>query len=164
MIDAGAGAVFIAFRDSPEFGPLSPFSSEGVARWPQLTADGRLYLKPAFWALKALAASRMHQPGRPRGLAATSAPVGPRRHRPTTPSRLNDGGWLIAVQGAQLRRRHRPLSQPAPTPLKARRSAHTPRSELIRWRLRPATTTVAAHTFTVTAADAVGNPATKAVH
>ena len=52
MIHGGAGAVFIAFRDSPEFGPDSGFASEGVVRWPQLAADGRPYPKPAYWALR----------------------------------------------------------------------------------------------------------------
>ena len=59
MIDAGAGAVFVWFRDNPEFGPESAFASEGILRWPGLTADGRAYPKPAFWALKALAARRL---------------------------------------------------------------------------------------------------------
>jgi hypothetical protein len=56
MIHAGAGAVFIAFRDSPEFGADNRFVSEGVVRWPQLGPDGRPYPKRAYWALRALAA------------------------------------------------------------------------------------------------------------
>ena len=59
MIDAGADAVFVAFRDNPEFPPDSAFASEGVVRWPRLTADGRPYPKPAFQALRALAARRL---------------------------------------------------------------------------------------------------------
>ena len=59
MIDAGADAVFVAFRDNPEFPPDSAFASEGVVRWPRLAADGRPYPKPAFHALRALAARRL---------------------------------------------------------------------------------------------------------
>ncbi len=59
MIHAGAGAVFIAFRDSPEFGPDSGFASEGVVRWPQLGPDGRPCPKRAYWALRALAATKL---------------------------------------------------------------------------------------------------------
>jgi hypothetical protein len=59
LIDDGADAVFVAFRDSPEFGPQSPYASEGVVLWPQLAADGRAVPKPAFWALRALAARRL---------------------------------------------------------------------------------------------------------
>ena len=59
MIHAGAGAVFVAFRDSPEFGADSGFASEGVVRWPQLTPDGRPYPKRAYWALRALAARKL---------------------------------------------------------------------------------------------------------
>jgi hypothetical protein len=82
MIHGGAGAVFIAFRDSPEFGPDSGFASEGVVRWPELTPDGRPYPKRAFRALRALAAKTL-EPERPtrrrrsrssdRGAGATSA-------------------------------------------------------------------------------------------
>jgi hypothetical protein len=61
MIQGGASAVFIAFRDSPEFGPDSGFASEGVVHWPQLTPDGRPYPKRAFWALKALAAKKLER-------------------------------------------------------------------------------------------------------
>ena len=64
MVHAGARAVFIAFRDSPEFSPDSPFASEGVVRWPKLTADGRPHVKPAFRALKALAAVKLPRPVR----------------------------------------------------------------------------------------------------
>ena len=57
MVDAGAGAVFVAFRDNHEFAGDSGFASEGVVRWPRLAPDGRPYPKPAYWALKRLAAS-----------------------------------------------------------------------------------------------------------
>lgn len=50
LVDGGAAAVFVTFRDSREFGRASPFSSEGVLRWP------RARPKPAFWALRRLAA------------------------------------------------------------------------------------------------------------
>jgi hypothetical protein len=60
LIDDGADAVFVAFRDSPEFGPLSPYASEGVVLWPRLGAGGRAVPKPAFWALRALAARPLH--------------------------------------------------------------------------------------------------------
>ena len=75
MVHAGARAVFIAFRDSPEFSPDSPFASEGVVRWPTLTADGRAHLKPAFRALKALAAVELPAGGaaRERGLGSRHA-------------------------------------------------------------------------------------------
>jgi hypothetical protein len=66
MIHAGAGAVFIAFRDSPEFGPDSGFASEGVVRWPELATDGRPYPKRSFWALKRLAAKKFEDSGWPR--------------------------------------------------------------------------------------------------
>lgn len=59
MIHAGADAVFVAFRDSPEFGAGSGFASEGVVRWPQLTPDGRPYPKRAYRALRALAAKKL---------------------------------------------------------------------------------------------------------
>jgi hypothetical protein len=64
MIHAGGDAVFIAFRDSPEFGPDSGFASEGVVRWPQLAADGRPVPKRAFNALRRLAAKQL-EPDRP---------------------------------------------------------------------------------------------------
>ena len=41
----------------PEFGEQSAFASEGVVRWPELTADGRAIPKPAFAALRRLAAT-----------------------------------------------------------------------------------------------------------
>lgn len=59
MIHAGAAAVFVAFRDNAEFGPGSGFASEGVVRWPRLNAAGRPHPKPAFRALKALAAANV---------------------------------------------------------------------------------------------------------
>ncbi len=62
MIHGDAGAVFIAFRDSPEFGPDSGFASEGVVRWP-LTPYGGPYPKRAFWALRALAADTLAAKG-----------------------------------------------------------------------------------------------------
>ena len=46
----GAEVVFVAFRDSPEFGPVSRWASEGVVTWPDAI------VKPAYWALLALAA------------------------------------------------------------------------------------------------------------
>lgn len=46
LIAGGADVVFVAFRDSPEFGPESPYSSEGVLTWPDATP------KPSFWALR----------------------------------------------------------------------------------------------------------------
>jgi hypothetical protein len=58
LIHAGAGAVFVTFRDTREFGRDSPFSSEGVLRWPRLESDGRARAKPAFWALRRLAAQQ----------------------------------------------------------------------------------------------------------
>jgi hypothetical protein len=57
LLDAGADAVFVSFRDNDEFGRASPFSSEGVVRWPRLSKDGRVRSKPAFWALRRLARS-----------------------------------------------------------------------------------------------------------
>ena len=66
MIGAGAGAVFVAFRDSPEFGADSGFASEGVVRWPELGRDGRPYPKRAFWALARLAAKTLKPGGRAR--------------------------------------------------------------------------------------------------
>ena len=38
LIDGGAARVFVTLRDGPEFGPQSAFASEGVVRWPQLSA------------------------------------------------------------------------------------------------------------------------------
>ena len=55
-IDGGAARVFVTFRDGPEFGSQSAFASEGVVRWPQLGAGGRAIPKPAFAALRRLAA------------------------------------------------------------------------------------------------------------
>jgi hypothetical protein len=56
LVDGGADAVFVTFRDGPEFGAASPFSSEGILLWPELGPDGRARPKPAFWALQRLAA------------------------------------------------------------------------------------------------------------
>ena len=50
LLAGGADVVFVAFRDSPEFGSGSPYASEGVVTWPDAIA------KPAYWALLALAA------------------------------------------------------------------------------------------------------------
>jgi hypothetical protein len=58
LIDGGAARVFVTLRDGPEFGPRSAFASEGVVRWPQLTAAGRAVPKPAFAALRRLAATQ----------------------------------------------------------------------------------------------------------
>ena len=55
LIDGGADAVFVAFRDNLEFGLASPWASEGLVLWPQLGPDGRARPKPAFWALQLLA-------------------------------------------------------------------------------------------------------------
>jgi hypothetical protein len=49
LIDGGADAVFVSFRDNHEFGRGSPFGSEGVLRWP------RLRPKPAYSAVRRLA-------------------------------------------------------------------------------------------------------------
>jgi len=49
LVGAGAERVFVAFRDTGEFGRSSVFASEGVLRWP------RARPKPAFWALRRLA-------------------------------------------------------------------------------------------------------------
>jgi hypothetical protein len=57
LIAGGADVVFVAFRDSPEFGPESPYASEGVVAWPQLGEGGRAIVKPAYWALLAVAAT-----------------------------------------------------------------------------------------------------------
>jgi hypothetical protein len=58
MIRGGADAMFLTFRDGPEFGQSSPYASEGLVRWPSLVA-GRVVCKPAFWAVAALAARRL---------------------------------------------------------------------------------------------------------
>ena len=55
LIDDGADAVFVAFRDNLEFGLQSPWASEGLVTWPELGPDGRARPKPAFWALQRLA-------------------------------------------------------------------------------------------------------------
>ena len=47
LIDDGAD---VSFRDNHEFGADSSFGSEGVIAWPSLA------VKPAYWALLALAA------------------------------------------------------------------------------------------------------------
>jgi hypothetical protein len=52
LIDGGAVAVFVSFRDNHEFGRDSPFGSEGVLRWP------RLRPKPAYTAVQKLARVR----------------------------------------------------------------------------------------------------------
>ncbi len=49
LVGAGAERVFVAFRDTREFGRDSVFASEGVLRWP------RARPKPAFWTLRQLA-------------------------------------------------------------------------------------------------------------
>jgi hypothetical protein len=49
LIDGGADAVFVSFRDNHEFGRGSPFGSEGLLRWP------RLKPKPAYAAVRRLA-------------------------------------------------------------------------------------------------------------
>jgi hypothetical protein len=49
LIDGGADAVFVSFRDNHEFGRESPFGSEGVLRWP------RARPKPAYGAVRRLA-------------------------------------------------------------------------------------------------------------
>jgi len=49
LIDGGAEAVFVSFRDNHEFGRDSPFGSEGVLRWP------RVRPKPAYAAVRRLA-------------------------------------------------------------------------------------------------------------
>lgn len=55
LVDGGAARVFVTLRDGPEFGAQSAFASEGVVRWPQLSATGRAIPKPAFAALRRLA-------------------------------------------------------------------------------------------------------------
>ena len=62
MIRGGADAMFLTFRDGPEFGQSSPYASEGLVRWPFLVA-GRAVCKPAFWAVAALAARRVPPAG-----------------------------------------------------------------------------------------------------
>jgi hypothetical protein len=56
LFAGGADVVFVAFRDSPELGPESPYASEGVVTWPDPVA------KPAYWALLALAATPLPAP------------------------------------------------------------------------------------------------------
>lgn len=51
LIAGGADVVFVSFRDNHEFGTDSSFASEGVIAWPSLA------VKPAYWALLALAAT-----------------------------------------------------------------------------------------------------------
>jgi hypothetical protein len=55
LIDGGADAVFVSFRDNHEFGRASPFGSEGVLRWPRLDRRGRARPKPAYAAVRRLA-------------------------------------------------------------------------------------------------------------
>ena len=62
VIRGGADAMFLTFRDGPEFGPSSPYASEGLVLWPSLVAGRALY-KPAFWAVASLAARRLPAPG-----------------------------------------------------------------------------------------------------
>ena len=62
MIRGGADAMFLTFRDGPEFGQSSPYASEGLVRWPSLVA-GRAVCKPAFWAVASLAARRLPPAG-----------------------------------------------------------------------------------------------------
>lgn len=57
LIAGGADVVFVAFRDSPEYGPASRYASEGVVTWPELGEGGRALLKPAYWSLLQLAAA-----------------------------------------------------------------------------------------------------------
>ncbi|HEY6691203.1 MAG TPA: hypothetical protein VI006_00040 [Solirubrobacteraceae bacterium] len=57
LVHAGAAAVFVTFRDTREFGRASPFASEGVLRWPRLDRDGRARPKPAYWAVRRVAAT-----------------------------------------------------------------------------------------------------------
>jgi len=58
LLDGGADAVFVSFRDNHEFGRGSPFGSEGVVRWPRLDRRGRARAKPAYEAVRALARLR----------------------------------------------------------------------------------------------------------
>jgi hypothetical protein len=55
LVDGGAEAVFVSFRDNHEFGRSSPFGSEGVLRWPGLDRRGRARPKPAYAAVRRLA-------------------------------------------------------------------------------------------------------------
>jgi hypothetical protein len=55
LIDDGADAVFVTFRDNHEFGRSSPFGSEGLLRWPGLDRLGHLRAKPAYAAVRRLA-------------------------------------------------------------------------------------------------------------
>ena len=55
LVDGGADAVFVSFRDNHEFGRSSPFGSEGVLRWPRLDRVGHLRTKPAYAAVRRLA-------------------------------------------------------------------------------------------------------------
>ena len=56
LIAGGADVVFVSFRDNHEFGADSSFGSEGVIAWPSLA------VKPAYWALLALAALPLPAP------------------------------------------------------------------------------------------------------
>jgi hypothetical protein len=62
LLVGGADVAFVAFRDSPEFGPDSPYASEGVVVWPELGTGGRALLKPAYWSLFQLAATPLPAP------------------------------------------------------------------------------------------------------
>lgn len=55
LVDGGAEAVFVTFRDNYEFGRASPFCSEGVLRWPRLDRRGNARTKPAYAAVRRLA-------------------------------------------------------------------------------------------------------------
>jgi hypothetical protein len=55
LVDGGAGAVFVALRDNPEFGRTSPYACEGIVKWP----SG--HPKPAFRAVQRLAAQTRSQ-------------------------------------------------------------------------------------------------------
>ena len=56
LVDAGAERTFVTFRDTREFGRDSPFASEGIVLWPRLNRRGRARPKPAFRAVRRLAA------------------------------------------------------------------------------------------------------------
>ena len=56
MMAGGAQTVFVTLRDTREFGSASPFASEGLVRWPRLDRGGSARAKPAFWAVRRLAA------------------------------------------------------------------------------------------------------------
>ena len=58
MVRGGADAMFLTFRDGPEFGQSSPFASEGIVGWPAIV-DGRAVYKPAFATVVTLAAGRL---------------------------------------------------------------------------------------------------------